>query len=1421
MLLLWVLLLGLLLQPSVCCCRWVLVEYAVTPNLTYEACHDYGPGVYNVTLRCYNRCAYFMTWVVTCVRKAVRNVAMTTATYHAFGDDIVLDWSYDDDANATVTAFVDGVEVTSGVATGMTVDDVTNGTLTLGASHAGRNPAEHRADIFVSNCVSNETFSVTFYVEENITGLTLTANGQGTTLFVSTDTPVTLQATVITGTHGTYYFHNGLNEVSVVNAERTPTSRGVFQYATTETGVYTATVRAVNNITDVTAQMTIVVENPIRPDLTLSYSNVSSSADPVDFTFTLAAVAAPEFGPTPTDIVASYDFGEPAGTFAIVDAPMTIVREVMTPTTAAVPHVQQHTYSTDGDYAFTAFIRNNVSNLTLTASVRVGKPVDPFSVAVVNPTGVACLDPQNAVDFNVTFGGSNVTFVYSWGHDNVVDVEVISSGFQQSSFVRSHTYSTDGVYLVKMDAGNAFGTTRQDIDFRLGYPFPPSIAMATGHHLDISPGIFAINFTRDANQFSPTNATCDVYKDGAVATAFDLDLGPDKTVAGKSTYDWDVTSYGLGEFDFTVNCTTCNDAKSWTGSVFLQAAISGLSVTLDASVQVPGVNVCASLSVATGSHVNFTATFAPGETQHSFDASAKTASLCHAFASDGIYFVQVLAANDLNSETSSVTATIEYAVPALTLTTQNAAGTLISVPASGTLDVDYDVAVASGVTQGPTNATCTWHEFVGSTGTAQGAPELYTLQASTYRVTYTKDSNLGDQVVSAVCCNLINCVNANLSVVLNVPIASVTLQPSTYVVGINVPMTLTATATPPEASHTNFLFDHGDGTSQSLYVDGRLDENGGPRTVTVTFTSEGRYTPSVSVWNAVATSNATDTLATPIAALKTLDLNDLTFAHATVIPYQTDVTLTVTSAFPYINTFVRITWIDAQETEVAEATWPLARSFTYSGAHSHVGLVPLVFFANNTVSTVRWEGNVTIKQPPVLASFTLQNAIKTNEDGNGTVTLTQGSHLSLTATCEPLGGATGCSADYATASTPPGDAVVLTWHVPLRFSQPGRYAVAVNVSNEFAVQTDTQTIGVFNPILDFDLSATTGRELDGEYYVSFREASGAGATDVTLSLSVSNDCAYPPTNVTLDYHVDPPGGATDVDTSGAVELSCTPHTVTQPLATIGEYVVTTNVTNEVSSGHDVIRVTAQNPIINMQLTALDAVSQDGDLYRYPYLGAGATSVTMQLVVDNACAHPPTDVTGTLHIDYNVGTDHDVTESALPASLQCTSSPQTFTRPFDYVGTYVVTVNGTNNVGDVSDVIEIFILVPVHDNFNISLSPPGIPPDNQGNPVYPVQTCVNVTADHGSPIACYHEYACVDRDGDDGDGRNCDFRTPAGNTSTWTQLCLAYPGLYTLRIKVRRRPRARGPRSTRSPRGRGSSHRAPHGDAISTEENLTK
>ena len=1038
--------------------KWVLVTYEETHSPVYNVCHNYTtPGQYNVTLRCYNRYSYFSEKKLIYVQYPILNLAASTAKYHVFGNDVVIDWSYENGTEVTTTVTLDGNDVTDRIL--FTDGDQRKGNITNPGGDTGTEVGMHTIVISCTNFVSGTvTREVEYYVEKTITGLSFSVNSEETLLHVRTETDITVVASVTDGSNVTYTYNNGLTDVIEYSADTSDTTFSAYQYTTSQPDYYTVTMFAQNNVSNASASMTIGAENPLTSDITFTNINVTDEATAVTFTISPTENSDPQ----PTSIVASFKYGDEddLDTYTDVDVPIVLIPSSNT------NHTQMHNYDY-GRYTAEVFIRNNVSNLTLQTHVMVGLGIENFQVQLVESNN--CFDPESPVQFNVSrTKGTNITHTYNWTDQTVTDTN------QQLSFMKPLTFPSAGHYDITVTASNEFDSVPVELSVKMVYDFPTSIAMTTGLYVDKDVGNYTIEFTRDANYHSPTNASCSILKDDNTEAQFDLDLGSDHTQAGTFSYIWEVGGYDLGPFNYSVKCSTCNQNKSWTGTVFLQEFITNLQVSIDNGVATPGQNVCVTLTVDKGSHITFIANFGDNCTIIKYDEAARTAELCHAYETDDNHTIEVTAQNQLVNLTDSVDVIIQYPVTTLQLDVRGGQ-TPIAIPSGGSKDVTFDLSIAAGPTEGPTNAFCSWKAHESAEEDVVFATDLRNLQNLSNTFTYSPSDPIGNQRVNVTCSNLVSSMSVHIDLILQIPCTSAELRNSRNPIGIDKNMTYTVLLQPnsTKCSHVTVFYDFGDGNTKVQFYDGILMSD---PSITYAYSTEDTYSPSIVVWNQVTSPNLTDTLSEDVIVLKSLIFEEFIFTYKTPQQWPANVTLNVNTTFPYIDTSVTFKWgVNDEETVVPNTEWPVERYFTYDGDNDVIGNVTLTVRAENNVSDIEWNGTLVIKQAPSGAMIVLDDYYRTDEDIRGQMNLTQGSHLKFEVTCLPIDGATGCSESYTDSTD---NTSISTWSFPLSFTQPGQYNIEVNASNEFGHSTVRKMVTVLKPLIfeDFTFTYTTPQQ---------------------------------------------------------------------------------------------------------------------------------------------------------------------------------------------------------------------------------------------------------------------------------------------------------------------------------------------------------
>ncbi len=248
----------------------------------------------------------------------------------------------------------------------------------------------HDVEMNASNEVSAVSVNEGYYVEETITVVTLTANGKAG-LYVTPNVAVIFTVGIEKGSNVTIELATGENNITTYS-DTSGTVDISFTY--TDKGSYTPTVTVFNNVSSGNASCMVGVQWPITSSMTLNATNVTLDDSAVTVTVFVDAVDEPE----PCDLNITVDFDDGTVTGGVTQ----IAAEQTTPT--AVPaktHTESHTYNAYGYYTVSVFVRNEVSNITLTILVKVGVDIEGHSIGIVGPE---CLDPGSSVDvqFNIT-----------------------------------------------------------------------------------------------------------------------------------------------------------------------------------------------------------------------------------------------------------------------------------------------------------------------------------------------------------------------------------------------------------------------------------------------------------------------------------------------------------------------------------------------------------------------------------------------------------------------------------------------------------------------------------------------------------------------------------------------------------------------------------------------------------------------------------------------------------------------------------------------------------------------------------------------------------------------------------------------------------------------------------------------------------
>ena len=809
---------------------------------------------------------------------------------------------------------------------------------------------------------------------------------------------------------------------------------------------------------------------------------------------------------------------------------------------------------------------------------------------------------------------------------------------QQLSFTKALSFPSSGFYDVTVTASNEFDSVSVELTVKMVYDFPASIAMTTGLVVDKDVGNYPIEFTRDANDHSPTNASCTIYKDDTIEGQFDLDLGSDHTQPANFSCKWIVGGHDLGPFDYSVNCSTCNQNKSWTGTVFLQKLITNLQVSIDNGVATPGQNVCVTLEVDEGSHITFIANFGDNCILIKYDEAARRAELCHPYETDDNHTIEVKASNQLVNLTDSVDVIVQYPVTALQLDVRGGQ-TTIAIPSGENKNLTFDLRIADGPTEGPTNAFCSWKAHESAEEDVMFATDLRNLQNISNEFTYSTTDPIGNQRVNVTCSNLVSSMSAHIDLILQIPCTSAELKSSRNPVGIDKNITYTVLLQPdsPKCSHVSVFYDFGDGNTEVQFYDGIFMSD--PH-ITYAYSMEDTYSPSIEVWNQVTSPNLTDSLSEDVIVLKSLIYGDFSFNYTTPQQWPANVALNVNTTFPYTDTTVTFIWgINDEKTVVSNTEWPVERNFTYDKGNDVIGNVTLAVRAENNVSNIEWNGTLVIKQAPSEAMIILDNYYKTDEDITGQITLTQGSHLNLEVTCLAVDGATGCSESYTDSSD---NTSISSWSFPLSFPKSGQYNVEVNVSNEFGHITARKMVTILKPLTyeDFTFTYTTPQQWPAN-----------------VALSINTTFPYRETNVTFNW------GINDEDTV----VSNTEWPVKQNFTYAGENNVIGNIT---------LTVRAENRYSNIEWNGTLVIKQPPSgamIILEDYYGT-EKDITGQITLDQG-SHLKLEVT-CLAVDGATGCSKSYTDSSDNTSISSWSFPLNFPQP----GQYNIEVNVSNEFG---------------------------------------------------------------------------------------------------------------------------------------------
>lgn len=406
-------------------------DYALFPS-----CFEYAyasVATYDVRMRVENSLGYnHSVWY------AIQNFDVgPRLIYHAYGEALSLDWSFDNGTNVTVTTNLDGSDITQTPL----VDFPKEGQLLYSSSIE---IGSHAIEVTAQNVFSLETVNITLMVEEKIQSEIRCSKEYAMPAPDSFD--ITIDITAGSYIHYTidYGDESKPDDIFQMHYDRGAHSQRVPGIQYPSTGYYQINVTMENHVSAQWQLCGIGIENPVV-DITIAAVNSANTTVPVQFTITQNS------GQPPTSPKAEWNFGT---------GKPTVIRGLEMST--ATPYVTEHLYDVIGLYYIDVTVYNNISSIPLTTEAKVG--MDVYGLTIERAAGQIVVNEELEFTLKVA-SGSALSYVIDYGDGNTsLPIPRTYIGELDDTTEVTYTYLDPGSKTVVVTATNLFGSDQASLN---------------------------------------------------------------------------------------------------------------------------------------------------------------------------------------------------------------------------------------------------------------------------------------------------------------------------------------------------------------------------------------------------------------------------------------------------------------------------------------------------------------------------------------------------------------------------------------------------------------------------------------------------------------------------------------------------------------------------------------------------------------------------------------------------------------------------------------------------------------------------------------------------------------------------------------------------------------------------------------------
>ena len=664
---------------------------------------------------------------------------------------------------------------------------------------------------------------------------------------------------------------------------------------------------------------------------------------------------------------------------------------------AAISHV----YATSGNFPVSVTASNSAGPVATSVTMVVQPPPpDPITGLTVSNNGpIAVTQPAQ---FNATVtGGTEISYSWDFGDGTV----------RAGSATDSHTYAAPGSYLVTVTANNSVSSANAQTTIVVN---PPPDDPITG--LSVSS-----NSPVETGQTASFTTTVT----GGSNISYVWDFGDGTIINGAAIADHVYASAG----SYTVVVTASNNVST--------AAANTTMVVTDPPPPddpITGLAVAGQSPVAVGSSASFTATVAGGSNiSYSWDFGDGTivaggSTISHAYAVAGSYTVSVTASNNVSSDTTSMSVTVDMPVAGLSVSsnspieTGETASFTASVSAGTNLSYSWDFGDGTVVTGGPTADHV--YAAAGSYSVSVTASNGVSADTATTTMVVTDPPPPDDPITG-------------LAVAGQSPVA----------VGSSAAFTATVTG----GTNLSYNWDFGDGTVVA-----------GGSSINHVYAAAGSYTVTVTASNNVGSDSASTNVAVE------LPVTGLTVSSNS--PIETGETASFTASIA-AGTSVSYEWDFGDGTVVTGG--PTA-DHIYAAAGSYTVAVT----ASNGISAQSASTTMVVTDPPppddpiTGLAVVGQSPLAVGTSGAFTATISGGTNISY-------------SWDFGDGTIVAGGSTIN--HA---YAAAGAYTVTVTASNNVGSEIAATSVTVEVPVTGLSLSSNSPVTLGG--FSSFTASIAAG-----------------------------------------------------------------------------------------------------------------------------------------------------------------------------------------------------------------------------------------------------------------------------------------------------------------------------------------